>query len=55
MMLARTVPQEILCPLKAGQDIILGVPHLKMHMVGGWMVLMSCASPVLCTCSPQLG
>lgn len=55
MLLARTVPQEILCPLRTGQDICLGIPQLKMHTVGGWMVFISCVSPVLCAYSPQLG
>lgn len=55
MLVARTVPQEILCPLRTGQDIVLGVPHLIMHMVGDWIVFLSCASPVLCAYSPQLG
>lgn len=46
MLLARTVSQEIFCPLRTGQDIFLGIPHLKMHMVGGWIGFMSCVSPV---------
>lgn len=54
MLFVTTVPQEIFCYLRTGQDIVLGVPHLKMHVVGGWIVFMSYASPVLCAYSPQL-
>lgn len=45
---------EIFCYLRTGQDIVLGVPHLKMRMVGGWIVFVSYANPVLCAYSPQL-
>lgn len=55
MLLASTVPQEIFSPLRTGQDFVLGIPYLEMHMVGDWIVFMSCVSPVLYAYSPQLG